>query len=67
MNEKILIYKEYKVEIIYQPHFDDKTPKSKQYLLIISKDNREYIHRYGFTNSGANAFYKNWIDKHTNN
>ena len=54
-------YEGYEIELIYQPFYDDSTPKSKQYRLIIKKQGNELINRYGLTRSGAIAFYKKWI------
>jgi hypothetical protein len=61
MDVERIIYLGYEIELIYQPFFDDSTPKSKQYKLIIKKQGRELINRYGFTRSGAITFYKRWI------
>lgn len=63
MNVEKFNYTGYDIEIIYQPFFDDSTAKSKQYQLIISKDGKEYINRYGLTRSYAITYYKQWIDK----
>ena len=62
-NERIN-YLGYEIEIIYQPFYDDSTAKSKQYRVIIKKDEIEYINRYGSTRNGAVTFYKNWVNKH---
>ena len=63
MDVERIIFLGYEIELIYQPFFDDSTPKSKQYKLIIKKQGREFINRYEFTRSGAVSFYKKWIDK----
>ena len=57
MDVERIIYLGYEIELIYQPFFDDSTPKSKQYKLIIKMQGRELINRYRFTRSGAIAFY----------
>lgn len=62
MNKEVIYYEDYIAEIIYQPFFDDSTAKSKQYKLIIKKDNKEFINRYGFTKNGAITFFKKWVN-----
>lgn len=65
MDVERIIYLGYEIELIYQPFFDDSTPKSKQYKLIIKMQGRELINRYGFTRSGAIAFYERWITENS--
>ena len=65
MDFEKIIYLGYEIELIYQPFYDDSTPKSKQYKLIIKKQGHELINRYGFTRSGAIAFYKRWASDHS--
>ena len=65
MNVEKINYSGYDIEIIYQPFFDDSTAKSKQYQLIIRKDGKEYVNRYGLTRSSAITYYKRWMDKKT--
>ncbi len=67
MNIEKFNYSGYDIKIIYQPFFDDSTAKSKQYQLIIRKDGREYINRYGLTRGSAIAYYQRWIDKKKTN
>lgn len=43
MNIEEIEYLNYTVKIIYQPFFDDSTPRSKQYQLIIEKGGVELI------------------------
>lgn len=61
MDVEKIIHLGYEIELIYQPFYDDSMPKSKQYRLIIKKQGHELINRYGFTRSGAIAFYKRWV------
>lgn len=61
MDVEKIVYLGYEIELIYQPFFDDSKPKSKQYKVIIKKNGNDLINRYGFTRSGAIAFYKKWI------
>lgn len=63
MKKEVIEYKGYKGEIIYRPFFDDSTPLSKQYKLIISKEGKIYIDRYRFTGNGAKTFFHRWVDK----
>ena len=56
----------YEIELIYQPFYDDSTPKSKQYRLIVKKNNIEFINRYGLTRSNALNYSKKWINKKEN-
>lgn len=65
MNVEKINYSGYDIEIIYQPFFDDSTAKSKQYQLIIRKDGKEHVNRYGLTRSSAITHYMRWIDKKT--
>lgn len=51
-------YLGYEIELIYQPFYDDSTPKSKQYKLIIKKDNIEFMNPYGLTRGSALAYSK---------
>ena len=53
----------YDIEIVYQPFFDDSKPKSKQYQLIIKRNNVEYVNCYGMTYNSAVVRYKKWINK----
>ena len=55
-------YMGYIAELIYQPFFDDSTPRSRQYKLKIIKDNTVLIDRYNFTRDGAIAFFHRWVD-----
>lgn len=63
MKKEILHYKNYIAEVIFQPFYDDSTPMSKQYQLIIKKDNIALIKRYRFTRNGAITFFKTWVNK----
>ena len=63
MNVEEMNYLGYDIEIIYQPFFDDSTAKSKQYQLIIRKDGKELINRYGLTRGSAITYYQRWINK----
>lgn len=66
MNIEEIEYLNYTVKIIYQPFFDDSTPRSKQYQLIIEKGGVELTNRYGLTYNGAKTWFKRWIDKQYN-
>lgn len=35
-------YLGYEIVLIYQPFFDDATPKSRQYRVIARKENKNY-------------------------
>lgn len=59
-------YLGYEIVLIYQPFYDDSTPKSRQYRVIVKKENTEFINRYGLTRSSALAYSKKWIDKKEN-
>ena len=64
-NEKIQ-YLGYEIVLIYQPFYDDSTPKSRQYRVIVKKENIEFINRYGLTRGSALAYSKKWINKKEN-
>lgn len=66
MKTETIEYEGYKATIIYQPFYDDSTPKSQQYKLTIEKDGRVYIDRYRFTNNGAKTFFIRWVNKKIN-
>lgn len=57
-------YLGFEIDLIYQPFFDNSTPRSRQYKLIIKKYGLEFVNKYGFTYSGAKTFYKRWIDNY---
>ena len=66
MNIEKIQYFGYEIELIYQPFYDDSTPKSKQYKLIVKKDNIEFINRYRLTRGSALTYSKKWINKKEN-
>lgn len=59
-------YLGYEIVLIYQPFYDDSTPKSRQYRVIVKKENIEFINRYGLTRGSALAYSKNWINRKEN-
>lgn len=65
METERFYHDKYTIELIYQPFFDDSTPKSRQYKIFIRKEGIILVERYGFTHSGAIAFVKKWIIEHT--
>lgn len=64
METERFYHDKYTIELIYQPFFDDSTPKIRQYKIFIKKEGN-ILERYGFTHSGAIAFVKKWIIDHT--
>ncbi len=67
MDIEKLQYLGYEIVLIYQPFYDDATSKSRQYRVIVRKENIEFINRYGLTRSSALAYSKKWINKKENN
>ena len=65
METERFYHDKYTIELIYQPFFDDSTPKSRQYKIFIKKERNILVERYGFTHSAAIAFVKKWIIEHT--
>ena len=59
-------YLGYEIVLIYQPFYDDATPKSRQYRVIVKKEDIEFINRYGLTRNSALAYSKEWINKKEN-
>lgn len=53
----------YEITIEYNDGFDDYTPPSKRYQLIIKRKEKECINKYGLPLGGAKSYYKKWLTK----
>jgi len=65
MNVEKMSYLGYEIDLIYRPFWDESVQRSKQYRVVVKKDGKELLNRYGLTNSGAIAYAKQWINSHS--